>query len=51
MEKSDSDVDNKSEHEISVKVSQDTQPTPIIIRSEGSTFNAGIILNETNYDI
>jgi hypothetical protein len=26
-------------------------PTPIIIHSESSSFNAGIILNETNYDM
>ena len=25
--------------------------TPIIIQHEGSSFNAGIVLNETNYDL
>ncbi|KAF1867909.1 hypothetical protein Lal_00012805 [Lupinus albus] len=29
----------------------ETKCAPIIIQSEGSSFNAGIVLNETNYDI
>jgi hypothetical protein len=28
-----------------------TKSTPIIIQHEGSSFNAGIVLNETNYDL
>ena len=28
-----------------------TKSAPIIIQSEGSSFNAGIVLNETNYDL
>ena len=28
-----------------------TKSAPIIIQSEGSSFNAGIVLDETNYDL
>ena len=28
-----------------------TKSTPIIIQHEGSSFNSGIVLNETNYDL
>ena len=28
-----------------------TKSTPIIIQHEGSSFNSGIVLNETNYDM
>ena len=28
-----------------------TKYTPIIIQHEGSSFNSGIVLNETNYDL
>ena len=36
----------KSDYETSV-----TKSTPIIIQHEGSSFNSGIVLNETNYDM
>ena len=29
----------------------ESKSAPIIIQSEGSSFNAGITLNETNYDL
>ena len=37
---------SKSDSETSV-----TKSTPIIIQHEGSSFNSGIVLNETNYDL
>ena len=37
---------SKSDSEMSI-----TKFTPIIIQQEGSSFNSGIILNETNYDL
>ena len=37
---------SKSDFETSV-----TKSTRIIIQQEGSSFNSGIVLNETNYDL
>ena len=37
---------NKSDSETSV-----TKSTPIIIQHEGSSFNSGIVLNKTNYNM
>ena len=37
---------SKSDSETSV-----TKSTPIILQHEGSSFNSGIVLNETNYDL
>ena len=37
---------SKSDSETSV-----TKSIPIIIQHEGSSFNLGIVLNETNYDL
>ena len=37
---------SKSDSETSV-----TKSAPIIIQHEGSSFNSGIVLNETNYDL
>ncbi|MCI41634.1 hypothetical protein A2U01_0062867, partial [Trifolium medium] len=50
MSKSDSEGDKtpKENHEVSTTKSA---PAPIIIQSESSSFNAGIILDETNYDM
>ena len=37
---------SKSDSETSI-----TKSTPIIIQHEGLSFNSGIVLNETNYDL